>query len=154
MSAKNKRNEDSLLKAFYCTDCKKLLLTGLVVFIVMFILDAVIHGNLLMPLYTKSAKLMLAPAVAQTRMHFMWLGQLIYAMLLVLLYSQGIEGKGSVNQGIRFGIYIGLLMAIPGNMIMYGWSKFPANMLLGWGVSEFIKLVIFGAIIGALYKSK
>lgn len=147
-----KKSSDSLLKAFSNTNCKSLLVTGLVVFIVMFILDFLVHGYLFKADYIRYANLMLPQKIMEARMPFMMLGQLLMSLLLVLVYSQGFTGKGSAMEGARYGIYVGLLMTLPKAIMMYSWALYPVVLLVKWGVAGFITIVVLGAIIGAMYK--
>jgi hypothetical protein len=131
----------------------KWLIASIAVFVVMFGLDYLIHGKLLMNLYTANANLMLPTAQGQARMGYMLGGQLLFAAFFVFLYTQGFSGKGTVSEGLRYGLYAGLLLNIPRMLIMYMWSLFPMPLLQAWAVTGLIETVLLGAVVGALYRA-
>jgi len=154
MAKKNKAKggKDSLLKLFSNIDWKKYLVASIVVFVVIYLLDILVHGYLLKDLYAKYFRMFLSQKVMMARMPYMLGGQALYALLLVLLYSQGYTGKGSVMEGLRFGIYLGLLISLPCALSSYSWSVYPTALIIKWGVYGFLQTVVYGGVIGATYK--
>jgi hypothetical protein len=149
-----KTGKDSLLKVFGNLNVKKWLLASIAVFVAMWLLDYLVHGVLLMKEYVINAKYFLPAAVMTARMPFMFTAQVLLSLLLVLLYSQGYTGKGSVTEGVRYGIYVGLLFNLPMSFSSYFMYAFPVKLLILWAVFGFLQFVIYGAIIGAMYKGK
>ena len=147
-----KKSADSLFKAFSNTNWQSLLLTGIVVFILVFVLDYVVHGILLKDLYVKFARLFLPMAMMNARMSYMLGGQALFALLLVFIYSQGYTGKKSVMEGIRYGIYVGLLLQLPKSLMAFATAVYPGTLLIWWGVAGLIQTIVYGAVIGAMYK--
>ncbi len=132
----------------------KWLVASIAVFVVMFGFDFLVHGNLLKDLYAANSRLFLGMAESQARMAYMLAGQLSFAAAFVFLYSQGYSGKGSVAEGLRYGLYVGLLIGVPHSLGMYMWSLFPVSLLQAWAAACVVGSVIAGGVAGALYSHK
>lgn len=150
--AKKKASGNGLFKFFDNVLWGKLIKTTVVLFVCIWLLDYLVHSILLADLYAKSAKLFLPYKVIMARMPWMLLAQILSALFLVVLYSQGYSGKGSVLEGIRYGIYLALLMYVPYIIISYVMYPYPLKLDLAMGGAMMVQTVIYGGIIGALYK--
>ena len=83
----------------------------------------------------------------------MWLFWVIYvfmAYLLAVIFSKGYEGKG-MGEGVRFGLYLGLLMAIPWAYGTYAVMDIPYSLALQWFVYGVIEFVVAGVILAAVF---
>jgi hypothetical protein len=88
----------------------------------------------------------------------MILGYLIFAALFSTIYAKGVERGSPTQQGLRFGVMIGLLVALPYALLMYGisptapeydlWSDL--GEVLRDGAYEVVKVVILGVIVAHL----
>ena len=85
---------------------------------------------------------------------FIWLNfvaNLIFAFLFGFIYTKGYEGKGT-GEGIRFGLYVGLLIYIPLLFTHSIYYDYPFNHSLMFSVGNIVILLVTGAIVGTLYK--
>lgn len=150
-SSKGKSN-DGLFKAFSNLNLRKWLLASLMVFIAIYLLDMLVHGYLLKNDYVRYARMFLPQAQMMARMPYMLGGQILFALLIVFLYSQGYTGKGSLLEGVRYGVYLGLLINLPSALMSYCVFLFPVKLIINWAVYGTIQTIIYGGITGAIYK--
>src|SRR5262245_1590449 len=81
-------------------------------------------------------------------MHWMILGQIIFAFLFCYVFTKGYENRG-IGEGARYGWWIGLLFAAP-NLIMYAVQPLPPILYVGWAVGFLIEATIAGMIRAAI----
>ena len=94
-----------------------------------------------------------APEQMRSMMGLMFVSQALLAALLSFIYAKGYEvGRGSVVQGFRFGVLMGLLLALPVNLMNFVVYPYPASLILSWIGGTFLEMVFVGVIIGFIYK--
>ena len=79
------------------------------------------------------------------------IGYLLLAMLMSYIYPLGYEGGRPGAQGLRFGILVGLLIALPAAFINGGAYKMPLMANLVDAVYRIVEIGLGGLIIGRLY---
>ena len=122
-------------------------------FVAIWVLDFYIHHVWLGPFYHAHAAWWRPEAQMQSLLPIMFLSELILAGLLALVYARGYElGKGTVSQGLRFGALVGLLLALPRNLIAYVIYPYPGDLIVSWIVGDLVMVTLAGAIIGSIYK--
>ncbi|MBI3320736.1 MAG: hypothetical protein HYZ91_00535 [Candidatus Omnitrophica bacterium] len=86
---------------------------------------------------------------------FLFASELALAVLLAFIYAKGYEtGKGTVTQGFRFGVLMGLLLMVPSTLMHYAVYPYPLTLLFNWLVGGLIQVTLAGMIIGSLYHAK
>ena len=86
-------------------------------------------------------------------MWMMTVGQLVFAYVFAWFYTLGYEsGKKGLGQGLRFGFYVGLLLAASQNFVWYVVLPVPFVLNLGWLGAAFLDSVVAGAVVGFIYK--
>jgi hypothetical protein len=96
---------------------KKFVLTVVVVFIVANLAGFLIHAHLLAPDYMAVANLY--RPMGEEKLLFINLAYLAFAIGSVWVYAKGVEDKAWLGQGIRFGIAMWLVLAVPSFFIAY-----------------------------------
>jgi hypothetical protein len=96
---------------------KKLVLMIIVVFVVANLTGFFIHAVLLAPDYM-AVKEHYRPE-GQEKMLWIILAYLAFAVGSVIVYAKGVENKPWLGQGIRFGILMWLILAVPSFFIAY-----------------------------------
>jgi hypothetical protein len=127
---------------------KKLWTGAVVVFVVFVVLDMLVNAVLLAADYQATSHLWRPEAEMK-----MWLFILIDAFIaffFTLIFSKGYEGKG-VMEGLRYGFYVGMLMAVPMAYGMYGAMPIPYGMALKWFIFGLIEFMVCGVIVAAVY---
>jgi hypothetical protein len=129
---------------------KKWLLSSLIVFILYWILQFIVHSVILMGYYEATASHWLTEAQMQSRMWAMILGMLLFVMLLCYIYTKGIR-EGGLGDGVRFGFWIGLFLAVPMYFIRWSTEALPGMLIFLDALLMFIVLIILGGVLGIVY---
>jgi hypothetical protein len=113
-----------------------------------------IHSVLLQNAYMQSKDVWRTP---EAMLHRMWAAQLanfVFAIAAVLIYVRGIEQKPWLGQGIRFGILLALLTAVPQSLIEYFVYPIRHEMAIHWIFGEGGLAVLLGIMIAAICQPK
>jgi hypothetical protein len=78
---------------------------------------------------------------------------LSFAIGSVWVYAKGVENKSWLGQGIRFGIAMWLILAIPSFLIAYAVQPVPGMLVVKQVVFEGVDKVLLGVITAALYRA-
>ena len=129
---------------------KKLVLTIIVVFVVANLTGFLIHAILLRPDYMKIAEHYRAEG--QEKMLWINLAYLAFAIGSVLIYARGVEDKSWLGQGVRFGILIWLVLAVPSFFIAYAVQPVPTSLMVKQVLFEGVDKILLGIVTAALYR--
>jgi len=136
-------------------DVKRWLLAAAGAFGVIVLGDTVIHYVWLGEFYRAHAQWWRPAAEMEAMRGLMFVSQALLAALLTFIYMKGYEpGKGSVGQGFRFGVLMGLLLAVPSNLMGLVVYPYPASLVLTWLVGTLMEVTLAGMMIGYIYKPK
>ena len=129
---------------------KKLVLTIIVIFVVANLTGFFIHAILLAPDYM-AVKEHYRPE-GQEKMIFICLAYLAFAIGSVVVYAKGVENKPWLGQGLRFGILMWLVLAVPSFLIAYAVQEVPTMLMVKQVLFEGVDKLLLGAITAALYR--
>jgi len=127
---------------------KKLWLGFAAVFVVLAVCDTIINTLLLSSAFAATASLWRSTADMKV-----WVFYVIYlfvAFFFTLIFSKGYEGKG-VMEGVRYGIYIGMMMAISTAFGTYGAMPIPCSMAVQWFIYGLIEYILCGIAVALVY---
>ena len=123
--------------------------TGFVaVFVTLAVVEAIVNMVLLSSAYQATANLW--RPVAEMKI---WLFYIVYAFIaffLTLIFCKGYEGKG-ITEGVRFGFYVGMLMAVPMAYGTYASMPIPYSLALQWFLYGLIEYIIAGIVLALVY---
>jgi hypothetical protein len=132
---------------------KRWLLASLAVLVVIGVVGFVTNEILLKDIYMQTASVWRPMPELMSMMWMMWIGHAIFALMFVLIYIKGYEkNKSGIGQGLRYGIYLGLLAAVAPQFIWYVVLPIPGILAVYWAVSGMVQAVLAGAAVGAIYK--
>lgn len=131
---------------------KRTLISVVVIFIVWMGLDFLIHGNLLHSDYSQFPNLYRSEQDSQNYFIYMLIAHVLIAIAFVWIYVKGKEDKPFLAQGIRYGIAIALLTAIPTYLIYYAVQPLPAEMVFKQIVFSTVEILILGIVVARLNK--
>lgn len=131
----------------------KFLITWLVMFILFMAAGFAVHGTLLNDDYEATG---LMRSAAEQQQYFMWmiLAHVFMAGAFTWIYSRGMENRAWLGQGLRFGLAVACLTAIPYYLIYYCVQPMPGMLVAKQIVFDTIVLMILGAVVAYLYRSK
>ncbi|HWL74730.1 MAG TPA: hypothetical protein VNQ74_12740 [Burkholderiaceae bacterium] len=131
---------------------KKFFVAWLVVFIAWMAGDFVIHGTLLKSDYLQLAKLYRSDAESQQYFHWMLLAHVLMAGAFTWIYSFGREAKPWPAQGVRYGIAVALLAAVPGYLIYYAVQPLSSALVVKQAIFSSVLMVLLGMIVAWFYR--
>ena len=132
---------------------KKLLLTFIVVFILLEVMNYVIHMGILASTYQmEEVKAAFRPeAEMNSNMWIVWVTDLIWSFFFVFFFVKGYEGKG-IMEGIRFGFYMGLFWSLVSAYQSYAFVPMPYSLAFRWFIFGMIEMLILGVVAALVYK--
>ncbi len=132
---------------------KKFWISGIVAAVLFYLLGFVVHGMLLQGEYLQLPNLFRTEQDAMSRMPFMALANLLSGLAFAWIYRQGIAaGESWVQQGVRFGIAVALMSAVPMYLIYYTIQPWPGAVVVKQIVLETICIVIVGIVVAWMNK--
>ena len=129
---------------------KKLVPTIIVVFIVANIFGFLIHAVLLKADYMPIAGYYRPRG--EEKMLFISLAYLAFAIGSVWVYAKGVENKSWLGQGIRFGLAMWLILAVPSFFIAYAVQPVPGMLMAKQVLFEGADKILLGILTAALYR--
>lgn len=127
----------------------RLILTIIVVFILANFTGFFIHG-----IWLKQDYLPIAQHYRpddQIKMPFIVLGYLSFAIAAVLVYARGVEDKPVLGQGLRFGLLLFLILAVPSFFIAYAVQPVPAVLMSKQVLAELANKILIGVVTALVY---
>ncbi|MDP8981558.1 MAG: hypothetical protein M3O35_13325 [Acidobacteriota bacterium] len=133
---------------------KRYAITVLVVLIAAHITGFVIHAIILADDYKAlvSTKLYSSPEQFQSRAAFLTVAYLAFAVGAVWIYAKGVEAGPWIPQGVRFGIAVWLVMAVPAYVIEYAVQPAPGMLTAKQLFWDFLNKILLGVVTAALYR--
>jgi hypothetical protein len=132
---------------------KRFFIAWVVIFVAWFIGSFVVHGTLLHDDYAALPNLFRPEADAQKHFPLMILAHVILSGAFVWIYARGVENKPWLGQGLRYGLAVALLTAVPTYTIYYVVQPMPGALVVKQIVFDGIVILILGAIVAYLYRA-
>jgi hypothetical protein len=132
---------------------KKFLVSWVVVFIAWMVGSFIVHGTLLHDDYKQLSNVFRTEAEAQRHFPVMLLAHVILAGAFVWIYSRGVENRPRLAQGVRFGLAVALLTAVPTYLIYYVVQPMPGSTVVKQIVFDGILIVLLGILVASLYRN-
>jgi hypothetical protein len=131
---------------------KKLIIAWIVLFVVWLMGSFVVHGVLLRSDYMQLTNLFRAEGDEQKYFPLMILAHVIASGAFAWIYAHGAEAKPWLAQGVRFGVAVALLTAVPTYMIYFVVQPMPGNVVIKQIFFDSVLMVILGTIVAWLYR--
>jgi hypothetical protein len=132
---------------------KRLLIAWIVLFIAWLTGSFLVHGLLLRPDYMQLTHLFRTESDQQKYFPLMILAHLIMSGAFVWIYARGVEAKPWLAQGVRYGVAVALLTAVPSYMIYFVVQPMPGEVAIKQAAFDGVLMVILGVIVAWLYRN-
>jgi len=134
---------------------KKLLITFIVVFVLLEVMDYLIHGVILASAYKmEEVKAAFRPeAEMNSNMWMIWVSGLIWSYFFTFFFAKGYEGRG-IMEGVRFGFYMGIFWSLASSLQSYAVMPLTFSIALQWFIFGMIEMLILGVVAALLYKPR
>lgn len=133
---------------------KRFWLACLVVFVAYVATGFLIHGFLLGSTYRELASIWRPEGEMNQRFPWMLLGQAIFAVFFCLVYAKGVEGKGWVGEGFRYGLIAATLIGLPAVLTQWVVYPIPGSLAIKWVMYGYMQIVILGLCAAAIYRKQ
>ncbi len=130
---------------------RSLLITIVVAFLSIGVMDFLIHGILLKETYAATASLWRPELEMKAKMPFMLLGQFLFAVAFTLIFAASVAEKRSLSCSMKYAAMIGLLY-IANNCMMYSVALYPGSLVLKWCLASFVQVMVLGFVVHKVYK--
>jgi hypothetical protein len=129
-------------------------LAGFVAWVVFSIVGFLAHGVLMKDLYLAHAAIMRPEAEANARLPLAFIVSLVGMMAFAYAYAKGYEGGKGVQEGLRFGVLVGVMLIA--FVVVWDYMTYPLsrNFLFALVVDYIIEFAIYGVVVGAIYKPR
>jgi len=134
-------------------ETKKMILAWLGAFVAMFLLSYLWYGVLMSEFYAKYYSEVNLP-MEDFSMKLIIVGYLIQAYLLAYIFPIGFGGGSVVKEGLRFGVILGSLFALPGAFIFAAVYKMPLEGNIVDAIYHIVEFSVGGIVIAKIYGSK
>lgn len=81
-----------------------------------------------------------------------YLARIFGAGLFTYVFTKGYEGKPGLGEGLRYGLWIGLLVYVPAGLYGFASSIFPVSSQVYQIVRGIVEAIICGGVVAQLYK--
>jgi hypothetical protein len=127
---------------------KKVLVGAVVVFVILEVLDFLIHGVILSPAYAATQNIW-----RPDMMDKMWILQIVkivVSFFFALIFAKGYESKGAI-EGVRYGLYVGVMLGIGMAYGTYAMIAIPYSLALQWFIFAVFEYIIAGIGLAFVY---
>lgn len=133
-------------------ELKKYIVPTIVVFVVITLFNMIFHGTIMEKLYAANSHFFRPQDEIHKHKYYLWLANLIYSFAFTYIYSKGHEKKESLTQGIRYGLWISLLIWIPVALVNYTVYPIPKILELYWLAGYTVQSLIAGITVASVFK--
>ena len=127
---------------------KKILVPTIIISVLWFVMDFIVHGNVLIGLYIESASLWRPMEDMSLGLNIAFL--LTYCGLFVGIYDQLVANK-SAKAGLKYGVLIGAIVGVSmASSVTY--QPIPQALAVSWLVAMILESAIAGYVLGKIFK--
>ncbi len=128
----------------------KLFLSTIIAAIVLFVLGWIFYAAIFAGFFSTHYS-MIQRSPEDMRMWAIIVGCLLEAFFLAWIYPKGYKGGSPFGEGFKFGLYIGLLFAVPHVFFSWGMMPITYKALIVDGLITIFNTIIAGIAIGLIY---
>jgi hypothetical protein len=130
---------------------KKIVVGSAAVFLLACATEYAVNAYLMKGEYQQVAQLWRTPE--ETKFGVLLVSQLFFAFFFTLIFSKGYHGKGIV-EGIRFGIFVALMMMVPAAYITYATMPVPYALALKRFLYGILQFVLYGITLALIFRKE
>jgi hypothetical protein len=127
---------------------KKFWLAAGAAFVAMAIMEYLVNALFMMGDYAATANLW--RPMPEMKFWIFYVVYLFTAFFFTLIFTKGYEGKG-IAEGVRYGFYVGMLIAVPMAYGSYASMPLPYMFALKWFIFGLLEYIILGIVVAAVY---
>jgi hypothetical protein len=125
---------------------------AVVTFLVYMGVSYLVHAVLLADLYGQFKSVMRPEDQANAILPIGFIFALVGFFAFAYAYAKGYEGGSGLQEGLRFGVIVGILLCCFGTIWQYMVWPVGGTLLLAWLLDNIIEFALYGMIVGLVYK--
>jgi hypothetical protein len=122
------------------------------VFVVLSILSFLGGRLIMLPLYPEFASPGAPPDDTMLLRLWNYLGRAIFSLTFAYIYTRGYEGKAAVGEGMRYGLWIGIMTAVPALFTGLVSTTFSGGFLLTRCLVGLVQMLLCGILAAYVYR--
>ena len=130
-----------------------MILAVVATFLTVWVTDFLIHQVWLGQDYAATKSLWRPVAEMMAKMHWMFIGQLVVALGIAILYVKAMADTATRSCALGFGLCLGLITS-GGQLIMYVVAPYPGALVAKWIVSYMIQGFVVGQVLYQVCKRR
>jgi hypothetical protein len=127
-------------------------LAAVVTWIVYLGVSFVVHTILLVDIYQQHRAVMRPAEQANAILPVGFVFALVGFFAFAYAYAKGYEGGSGLQEGLRFGVIVGILICCFAIIWEYMVWPMSGTLLIAWMLENIIEFAIYGMIVGLIYK--
>lgn len=130
----------------------KLIIAGVVGFVISMVAGMVFHGGVLHNDYAQIPNLMRTDQDAMGYLPFMIASHLIKGFAFAWVYQQGVSAGSWLGQGVRYGVAMAFLIAVPLYLVYYAVQPMPGMLVAKQIVFDSISMMLMAIAVAFILK--
>lgn len=131
----------------------KLWRSFVVIFVVWIVLDVVVHSAILGTAYQSEEMMKVWRPDMMGKMYITYINTFVMAFFFTLIYSKWYK-RGTITEGVQYGVYIGFLMATPMAYSSYAMFPIPYSIAMQWFIYGMIHYIVVGIVASLMFGKK
>ena len=112
----------------------------------------VVHTMLLVDIYARHRAVMRPEEQANAILPVGFVFALVGFFAFAYAYAKGYEGGGGLQEGLRFGVLVGILICCFAIIWEYMVWPMSGTLLIAWMLENIIEFALYGMLVGLIYK--
>ena len=127
-------------------------MAALAAWVLYMVMGYLVHGVLLRDLYMEYAGVMRLEAEAQAILPVNFGVVLVGFFAFAYAYAKGYEGGNGLQEGLRFGVLVGIMLCTFGAIWQYMVWPAGRRLLAAWLIDYIVEFALYGIVVGLIYK--
>jgi hypothetical protein len=127
---------------------------ALAAWILYFAMGYLVHGLLLRDLYLQHGPVMRPEADASAILPAAFAVSLIGFFVFAYSYAKGYEGGSGLQEGLRFGVLVGLMLCCFAALWEYMLWPAQGGLLVAWLIDFIVEFALYGMVVGVIYRPR
>jgi hypothetical protein len=112
----------------------------------------VVHTMLLVDIYARHRAVMRPEEQANAILPVGFVFALVGFFAFAYSYAKGYEGGSGLQEGLRFGVLVGILICCFAIIWEYMVWPMSGTLLIAWMLENIIEFALYGMLVGVIYK--
>ena len=127
-------------------------MAALAAWVLYMVVGYLVHGVLLRDLYMEYAGVMRLEVEAQAILPVNFGVVLVGFFAFAYAYAKGYEGGNGLQEGLRFGVLVGIMLCTFGAIWQYMVWPAGRRLLAAWLIDYIVEFALYGIVVGLIYK--